>query len=55
MMRIYSHRRLAAKRVAAEALATVRMTKPATQTGQFEGSNVTNHVTKALPEAIGAS
>ena len=42
MMRIYSHPRLAAKRLAVEALATVK-------TGQSEGGYVTNHVTKALP------
>jgi len=44
MMRIYSHPRLAARRVAVEALATIK-------TGQFEGGSVTNHVTKALPAA----
>ncbi len=44
MMRIYSHPRLAAKRLAVEALATVK-------SGQFEGSYVTNRVTKALPQA----
>jgi len=42
MMRIYSHPRLAAKRLAVEALATVK-------TGQSEGGYVTNHVTKELP------
>ena len=42
MMRIYSHPRLAAKRTAVEALATVK-------SGQSEGGYVTNHVTKALP------
>jgi hypothetical protein len=42
MMRIYSHPRLAAKRLAVEALATVK-------TGQPEGGYVTNHVTKELP------
>lgn len=44
MMRIYSHPRLAARRVAVEALATVKTPLP-------EGGYVTNHVTKALPAA----
>jgi integrase len=44
MMRIYSHPRLAAKRVAVKALARVNV-------GQSEGGYVTNHVTKALPAA----
>ena len=42
MMRIYSHPRLAAKRLAVEALGAVKV-------GQSEGGCVTNHVTKALP------
>jgi integrase len=46
MMRIYSHPRLAAKRLAVEALATVK-------TGQSEGGYVTNHVTKQLPASAG--
>jgi len=41
MMRIYSHPRLAVKRVAVEALGTVKV-------GVGEGGYVTNHVTKAL-------
>jgi integrase len=45
MMRIYSHPRLAAKRLAVEALATVK-------TGQSEGY-VTNHVTKQLSASAG--
>ena len=44
MMRIYSHPRLAAKRLAVEALGTVK-------SGQSGGGYVTNHVTKALPPA----
>ena len=52
MMRIYSHPRLAAKRVAVEALATVRQAAPATQTGQSEGGYVTNRVTKQLPARV---
>jgi integrase len=55
MMRIYSHPRLAAKRAAVEALATVRQATPATQTGQFEGGYVTNRVTKQLPGHVEAS
>ena len=55
MMRIYSHPRLAAKRAAVEALASVRLAAPATQTAQLEGGYVTNHVTKALPEAVSVS
>jgi integrase len=55
MMRIYSHPRLAAKRVAVEALATVRQATPAAQTGQFEGSYVTNRVTKQLPGSAGVA
>jgi integrase len=47
MMRVYSHPRLAARRVAVEALATIK-------TGQFEGGSVTNHVTKQLPERVPA-
>lgn len=46
MMRVYSHPRLAARRVAVEALATV---KPLVT----EGGCVTKHVTKALPAAQG--
>jgi integrase len=42
MMRIYSHPRVAARRAAVEALATVKI-------GQFEGGYGTNHVTKLLP------
>ena len=42
MIRIYRHPRLAARRAAVEALATVK-------TGQFERGYGTNHVTKALP------
>ena len=42
MMRIYSHPRLAAKRMAVQALGTVNA-------GPREGGYVTNHVTKALP------
>ena len=48
MMRIYSHPRLAARRAAVEALATVK-------TGQFEGGYDTNHVTKALPAHVEVS
>ena len=48
MMRIYSHPRLAAKRLAVEALATVK-------TGQSEGGYVTNHVTKELPAGLAAA
>jgi integrase len=44
MMRVYSHPRLAARRVAVEALATVKTPLP-------EGSYVTNRVTKALAAA----
>ena len=46
MMRIYSHPRLAAKRLAVEALAAVKV-------DQSQESYVTNHVTKALPAASG--
>lgn len=42
MMRIYSHPRVAARRAAVEALATVK-------TRQFEAGYGTNHVTKLLP------
>ncbi len=45
LTRHYSHPWLAARRAAVEALATVK-------TGQFQGGYVTNHVTKALPEAV---
>jgi len=48
MMRIYSHPRLAAKRLAVEALATVK-------TGQFEGGYVTKHATKQLPASAGVA
>lgn len=44
MMKIYSHPRLAAKRLAVEALTTVK-------TGRPEGGYVTNHVTNAMPAA----
>ena len=47
MMRIYSHPRVAARRAAVEALATVK-------TGQFEGGYGTNHVTKLLPAEVEA-
>ena len=55
MMRIYSHPRLAAKRVAVEALATVRQVTPARETGQFEEGYVTNRVTKQLPGHVETS
>lgn len=42
MTRLYSHPRLTARRLAVEALSTLK-------TGQFEGGYVTNDVTKALP------
>ena len=44
MMKIYSHPRLKAERLAVEALATAKA-------GQFEMGCVTNHATKALPAA----
>lgn len=52
MMRIYSHPRLAAKRIAVEALQTVKA--PPNQATSQAGY-VTNHVTKALPEHVKAS
>jgi integrase len=48
MTRHYSHPRLAARRAALEALATVNR-------GQLEGGYVTSRVTKELPEAVGVS
>ncbi|PYU89908.1 MAG: hypothetical protein DMG25_18055, partial [Acidobacteria bacterium] len=48
MMRIYSHPRVAARRLAVEALGTVK-------TGQLEGGYVTNRVTKLLPAETEAS
>ena len=48
MTRHYSHPRLAARRAAVETLGLVKSC-------QIKGSYVANHITKALPEAIGAS
>jgi integrase len=50
MTKHYSHPRLAAKRAAVEVLSAVK----ASQAGLPEMGYVTNHVTKALPEAIPA-
>ena len=52
MTRHYSHPRVAARRLAVEALMA---TKPGAQTGQTEGGYVTNHVTNALPALAAAS
>lgn len=46
MTRHYSHPRIAARRAAVEAIASVKTAN----IGQLEGGNVTNRVTKALPE-----
>jgi integrase len=49
MTRHYSHPRIAARRTAVEALATVR---PAAQKGQIKQGYVTNRVTKELPAHV---
>jgi len=51
MTQRYSHPRLAARRAAVEAITSVTITN----SGQFEGGYVTNHVTKALPSSIDES
>jgi hypothetical protein len=51
MTRHYSHPRLAARRAAVEAITSVK----ASNSGESEGGNVTNHVTKELPASLETS